>query len=80
MTKSNIITWILLIALTVAAYLFSEGGLSGNKLILFIMGISIVKFTSIGLQFVELKYSHTFWKVTFVGFILFFAVMVYGIA
>jgi len=78
MTKANIITWVLLIALTVAAYLFSEGNLSGNTLVFFIMTITIVKFISIGLQFVELKKAHTLWKVLFIGFILFFSVFVYG--
>ena len=78
MTKSNIITWVLLIALTVASYLFSEGNLSGNKLVLFIMSITIVKFISIGLQFVELKHAHTIWKVMFIGFILAFSVFVFG--
>ena len=78
MTKSNIITWVLLIALTVASYLFSEGNLSGNSLVLFIMGITIIKFTGIGFQFVELKHAHTAWKVLFVGFILAFSVLVLG--
>ena len=78
MTKSNIITWVLLIALTVASYLFSEGNLSGNSLVLFIMGITIIKFTGIGFQFVELKRAHTVWKVLFIGFILAFSVLVLG--
>ena len=78
MTKSNIITWILLIALTVAAYMFSEGNLSGNTLVLFIMAITIIKFTSIGFQFVELKHAHMAWKVLFIGFILLFSVLVVG--
>ena len=76
MNKSNIITWILLIVLTVAAYMFSEGNLSGNTLVLFIMGITIIKFSSIGLQFVELKHAHIVWKVLFIGFILFFSVLI----
>ena len=80
MTKANIITWVLLIALTVAAYLFSEGNLSGNTLVLFIMGITIIKFTSIGMQFVELRHAHMAWKVLFIGFIVFFSVMVVGFA
>ena len=78
MTKANIITWVFLIALTVAAYLFSEGNLSGNTLVLFIMAITIIKFTSIGLQFVELKQAHMMWKVMFIGFILLFSVFVIG--
>ena len=78
MTKSNIITWVLLIALTVAAYIFSEGNLSGNTLVLFIMGITIIKFTGIGFQYVELKHAHTIWKVLFIGFILAFSVLVLG--
>ena len=80
MTKANIITWVLLIALTVAAYLFSEGNLSGNTLVLFIMGITIIKFTCIGMQFVELRHAHMAWKVLLIGFIVFFSVMVVGFA
>jgi hypothetical protein len=67
-----------LVGLTIASFLFSEGKLTGHTLLLFIMGITIIKFTSIGLQFVELKHSHPFWKIIFIGFILFFSIMVYG--
>lgn len=45
---------------------------------LFIMGITIIKFISIGFQFVELKDALTVWKVLFIGFILAFSVLVVG--
>ena len=77
MKIANLLTWILLVALTISAYFFSEGQLSGHWLVLTIMGISIIKFNLIGWQFVEIKHAHPFWKIIFTGFIFAFSFLVY---
>jgi cytochrome c oxidase subunit IV len=78
MKKLNIITWIALIALTIASFLFSEGKFSGRSLVLFLMLITIVKFSAIGMQFIGLRHAHFVWRILFVSFIMLFAVLVVG--
>lgn len=76
MTKSNIFVWVGLVAFTLLTFYSSEAIFSGTQLALILMGIVVVKFTGIGYQFIELKHAHTVWKVLFVGFILFFSLLV----
>ncbi len=76
MKRANTITWLLLVVLTITAYFFSEGNLTGITLVIFIMAITLIKFTAIGWQFVELKNSHVVWRALFAGFILIFVLLV----
>lgn len=76
MKKANIITWILLIILTLLGFYFSEGQATGIILALSLMGITILKFSGIGFQFIELKHAHVFWKIIYMGYIVLFAILV----
>jgi len=76
MTKSNISVWVGLVVFTLITFYASETLFIGTPLVLVIMGIVIIKFLGIGLQFIELKYAHTTWKLLFTGFILFFSLLV----
>ena len=76
MTKTNIVVWVALVLFTLLTFYSSEALFSGTQLVFVLMGIVIVKFLAIGLQFIELKKAHTIWKVLFAGFILFFGLLV----
>jgi hypothetical protein len=76
MKRSNVILWIVLVALTLLTFYSSEDLFTGTKLVLVLMGIVIIKFLGIGFQYVDLKDAAPVWKVLFTGFILVFAVLV----
>jgi len=76
MKRTNIVTWLLVVALTLTAYLCSEANLTGTALVVFLMAITLIKFTAISWQFVELKISHVVWQLLFAGFMLIFTLMV----
>jgi len=76
MNKKDLITWILLLCLTLASYFSSESALNGKSLLLVLLGITAIKFFSVGFQFMELKKAHIFWKISFVSIFLLFAVLV----
>ncbi len=80
MTKSNIFVWIGLVVFTLLTFYSSEQLFTGTQLVLVLMGIVVIKFLGIGLQFIELKHAHTTWKVLFTGFILFFGLLVFVFA
>jgi lipopolysaccharide export LptBFGC system permease protein LptF len=60
--KANLITWLVLISLTVTGYFFSGSTRSGSALALLILTLFGIKFLSIGYQFMELKKAHPAWK------------------
>lgn len=76
MTRSNIFVWVGLVVFTLLTFYSSETLFSSTQLALVLMGIVVVKFMGIGLQFIELKHAHIAWKVFFAGFILFFGFLV----
>lgn len=67
MNKTAIITWGILIVLTIASALLS--GIQSNYTVLLIMGISALKFIGVAFQFMELKKAHTFWRVLLLSFL-----------
>ena len=76
MTRANLITWILLVILTLLGFSFSEGQATGTILALSLMGMTILKFSGIGFQFIGLKYANGFWKIIYLVYIFLFAILV----
>ncbi len=64
-TRHLVIAWVLLVALTLAGPALGSTGL--------LLAIAGVKFTLIGLVFMELRHAHVLWRVLLVGFALFVA-------
>jgi len=67
--KTNTILWIALIVLISLSYFFSEKHIQSAAII--IAFVSIVKFLSVGYQFMETKHAHNFWK----GLLIFFSLV-----
>ena len=67
MNKKDFILWLALITLTLVGY-FSSGAEIGKMTLVFsLLAVTIIKFTGVGFQFMELKKAHTFWKVSLVS-------------
>jgi heme/copper-type cytochrome/quinol oxidase subunit 4 len=64
MKKSFIFTYILLILLTAVTALVSTSSAISKIAIFLIMGISAIKFLLVAFQFMELKNTNSFWKVS----------------
>ncbi len=70
MNKQNVITWILLLLLTVIAGLVSSEYLSyGIPLILV---LAVLKFIGVAFNFMELKKANVFWRILIIGFLVVF--------
>tara|TARA_R110000868_G_scaffold342194_2_gene603017 strand:+ start:28241 stop:28477 length:237 start_codon:yes stop_codon:yes gene_type:complete len=74
MHKSAILTWTILITLTIASALISK--LDGAYIALIILILAALKFLGIAFQFMELKKAHTFWKGMIIGFLVIFALVI----
>jgi len=70
MTKQNIITWILLLVLTVISGLVSNAALT--YVIPIIMILAVLKFMGVAFNFMEMKKAHVFWKILIVGYLVVF--------
>lgn len=64
--KLNKLIWILLVFIIVANTLFSENGLKYSYLL--IISFSIIKFSLVLHQFVEVKNAHLVWKLVCIFF------------
>ena len=73
MNKTAIITWAILIVLTIVSALLS--GIQSKYTVLLIMGISALKFIGVAFQFMELKKAHTFWKVLLLSFLVIYTML-----
>ena len=74
MKKLTIITWIGLILLTIIVALFS--GFENNLGVFLIIGLSVIKFLAVAFEFMELKKTHSFWKITLLFFIVVYSGLV----
>jgi len=74
MNKTAIITWGILIVLTIASSLLS--GIQSKYTVLLIMGISALKFIGVAFQFMELKKAHLFWRVLLVSFLTIYTMLI----
>ena len=70
MNKQNIITWILLLILTVIAGLVS--GTSLTYVIPLILLLAVLKFIGVAFNFMEMKKANVFWKVLLIGYLVVF--------
>lgn len=61
-----ILTYGLLILLTVATALISTSGAISKIAVFLIMGISAIKFLLVAFQFMELKKANYFWKISLI--------------
>lgn len=74
MNKTEIITWIILLGLTITSALFSE--IQSKYSVLIIMVFAALKFIGVAFQFMELKKAHTFWKVLLVSFLMIYTLLI----
>jgi len=74
MNKTAIITWIILIMLTIASALIS--GIQSKYTVLLIMAVSALKFIGVAFQFMELKKAHTFWRVLLLSFLVIYTMLI----
>ena len=72
MKNTAIITWIILIVLTITSALVSK--LESKYIVLIILILSALKFFGIAFQFMEIKKAHVFWKTIVVGFVFLFGI------
>ena len=70
MTKQNIITWVLLMILTVIASLVSSA--NSVYIIPLILLLAVLKFMGVAFNFMELKKANIFWKVIVTAFLILF--------
>lgn len=77
MNKSTIITWVLLVILTIASALFSK--LDAKFVVVILMLFAVLKFIGVAFQFMELKKAHSFWKIAILSFVFIFTVLVLSI-
>ncbi|HLF51162.1 cytochrome C oxidase subunit IV family protein [Flavobacterium sp.] len=64
MQKSSIITYGLLILLTISTALISNATTISNAVVSIIIGLSAIKFLLVAFQFMELKKANSFWKIS----------------
>lgn len=74
MNKTEIITWGILIVLTIASALLS--GIQSKFTILLIIVISALKFIGVAFQFMELKNAHVFWKAILLSFLIVYTMLI----
>ena len=72
MKKEIIITWILLIFLTVISAIISKFYFNGDYLVEIIMLLAVLKFIGVALNFMELKKAHIFWRIFLIAFLIIF--------
>jgi len=77
MTKQNIITWVLLLVLTVVAGLVSSTSLT--YVIPLILLLAVLKFIGVAFNFMEMKKANVFWKILLVGYLVIFCVVILAI-
>ena len=67
MNKQNIITWIILLTLTVIAGLVS--GVELNYVVPLILLLAILKFIGVAFKFMEMKKANIFWKLILLSYL-----------
>ncbi len=74
MNKTEIITWIILLGLTITSALFSE--IQSKYSVLIIVVFAALKFIGVAFQFMELKKAHVFWRVLLIAFLFIYTTLV----
>lgn len=77
--RINTITWLLLVLLTIAGYFVSKVFSFDTRAsaVALILLATIIKFLSVGFQFLDLKEANMAWRVIFVVFILMFSMVIF---
>jgi len=78
MKKKNLllIIWIMLVALTLVEYAFSEISTTSKLVFFGIMLASFIKYIGVAFEFLELKHAHSFWKSFSVIIVLIFITII----
>ena len=74
MKSRAIITWVLLVVLTIVSAVLSDT--QGKYIILIIMMLAAFKFIGVAFQFMELKKAHPFWKYAILIYLIFIITVV----
>ena len=77
MNRTATITWIILIALTIASALCSN--LNTTYVAIIILVLAALKFIGIAFQFMEIKKANPFWKGLLLGFLILFTTIILGL-
>jgi len=70
MNKSNIITWIILLILTVIAGVISKTAIS--YIVPLILIFAVLKFIGVAFNFMEMKKANRAWKILLLGYLCVF--------
>lgn len=70
MDRKSIVTWIILLVLTVLSGIFSTQNFSFIPIIILLF--ATFKFMGVAFDFMELKKANLFWKVTLISFLVLF--------
>ncbi len=70
MNKQNVITWIILLGLTLISGWVSSTTLT--YIIPLILVLAVLKFIGVAFNFMELKKAHVFWKIVLVSYLVIF--------
>jgi len=70
MNKQNVITWIILLVLTLISGWVSSTTLT--YIIPLILVLAVLKFIGVAFNFMELKKAHVFWKIVLVSYLVIF--------
>lgn len=76
MKKEIIITWFLLLILTVISAIVSEYYFNGDYLVQIIILLAVLKFIGVALNFMELKKAHVFWRILLIIFLALFYIAI----
>ncbi len=76
MNKKDFTLWLALIILTLIGYFSSSAEMEKRALLLSLLAVTIIKFTGVGFQFMELKKAHTFWKVSLVSLLAIYTLLI----
>ncbi len=75
MTKQHIITWVILMILTVTSGLVSQS--VAAFVVPVILLLAAFKFIGVAFNFMEMKKANIFWKILIVGYLVVFVGIVY---
>ena len=77
MKKQAIITWGILILLTIVSALISNFYYNGNYFLQIIIVFAVLKFIGVVFSFMELHKAHNFWKITVLAFLFLFSIVIF---
>ncbi len=74
MKNKNIVTWLVLVLMTIISTFFAGGKYALYSILL----LAVIKILMVGSQFMELKKAHPFWIFTlaFINFIVVFVIII----